>query len=259
LKNSFSHTGDACCDCSCLYGRCMVEWNKWLEELEFEEVIKMIDITAWMNDFLMKLNKTFANRVWFVGLQGSYGRGEATETSDIDIVVILDELFAMDIQTYHDMLDTMSHRELICGFLSGKKELMNWELSDLFQFCHDTTPIKGSLDEVMAIVDESAVSRAIKIGACNIFHGCVHNMLYEKSEDILRGLYKSASFVVQAIAFKQTGNYISHQKDLLQVVSLDERSIVETFLNLKKGGAVEFNLMSETLFVWSKKWISENS
>ena len=219
----------------------------------------MIDITAWTKKFLQTLNETFANRVWFVGLQGSYGRDEATETSDIDIVVILDELSAMDIQTYHNMLDTMSHRELICGFLSGKKEIMNWEPSDLFQFCHDTTPIKGSLDEVMAVIDESAVDRAIKIGACNIYHGCVHNMLHDNSEDVLKGLYKSASFVVQAIAFKQTGKYIRQQKDLLQVVSSNEQVIVETFMNLKNGGTVDFNLMSETLFAWSKKWISENS
>ena len=216
----------------------------------------MVDITAWMNDFLQKLNHTFGNRVWFVGLQGSYGRGEATETSDIDVVVILDELSAMDIQNYNKMLNTLPHRELICGFLSGKDDIMNWEPSDLFQFCYDTTPIKGSLDEVLALIDERAVNRAIKIGACNIFHGCVHNMLHEKSEDILRGLYKSASFVVQAIAFKQTGNYISHQKELLKVVSSDERAIVETFMNFKNGGAVEFNLMSETLFTWAKKWIS---
>ena len=219
----------------------------------------MIDITAWMNDFLQKLNVTFENRVWFVGLQGSFGRGEATETSDIDVVVILDELAATDIQSYNAMLDTLPHRALICGFFSGKEEIMNWEPSDLFQFCHDTTPIQGSLDEVLLAVDESAVHRAIKIGACNIFHGCVHNMLYEKSEDILRGLYKSASFVVQAIAFKETGNYISHQKELLQVVSFEEQVIVETFLNLKKGSVVDFNLMSETLFAWSKKWIAENS
>jgi predicted nucleotidyltransferase len=179
-------------------------------------VIEMIDITAWAQNFLQTLNKTFVNRVWFVGLQGSYGRGEATQTSDIDVVVILDELSAMDIQTYHDMLDTLPHRDLICGFLSGKGEIFHWEPSDLFQFCHDTTPIKGNLDEVLAGVDESAVNRAIKIGACNIFHGCVHNMLYEKNDDILRGLYKSASFVVQAIAFQQTGNYIRHQKDLIQ-------------------------------------------
>ena len=217
----------------------------------------MIDITAWMKNFLQTLNETFVNRVWFVGLQGSYGRDEATETSDIDIVVILDELSAMDIQTYHNMLDTMSHRELICGFLSGKKEIMNWEPSDLFQFCHDTTPIKGSLDEVMAVIDESAVDRAIKIGACNIYHGCVHNMLHEKSEDILRGLYKSASFVVQAIVFKQTGNYMKHQEELLTVATLDEQAIINTFLSLKNGGMVDFVSMSDALFVWAKQWISE--
>ena len=217
----------------------------------------MIDITVWMKNFLQTLNENFGDHVWFVGLQGSFARGEATETSDIDVVVILDELSAMDIQTYNKMLDTLSHRELICGFLSGKDDIMNWEPSDLFQFCYDTTPIKGSLDEVMAVVDENAVNRAIKIGACNIFHGCIHNMLHEKNEDILRGLYKSASFVVQAIVFKQTGKYISHQKDMLKIVSHDERVIVETFLNLKNGGAVEFNTMSEMLFIWAKKWIKK--
>ena len=219
----------------------------------------MIDITAWMNDFLQKLNHKFENRVWFVGLQGSYARGEATETSDIDIVVILDELSAMDIQTYNAMLDTLSNRELICGFLSGKDDIMNWEPSDLFQFCHDTTPIKGSLDEIMAFVDESAVNRAIKIGACNIFHGCVHNMLHEKSEDILRGLYKSASFVIQAIIFKQTGTYIKSQEELLAVATPNEQAIINTFLSLKKGGTVDFIPMSDTLFAWAKHWISEHS
>ena len=219
----------------------------------------MIDITTWMQNFLQTLNKTFANRVWFVGLQGSFARGEATETSDIDIVVILDELSAMDIRTYNAMLDTLSNRELICGFLSGKDDIMNWEPSDLFQFCHDTTPIKGSLDQVVAVVDESAVNRAIKIGACNIFHGCVHNMLHEKSEDILRELYKSASFVVQAIVFKQTGSYIKHQEELLAVATPNEQVIINTFFSLKNGGTVDFISMSDALFAWVKQWISENS
>ena len=169
----------------------------------------MIDIVAWIPSFVLALEKTFANRIWFVGLQGSYCRGEATEASDIDVVVILNELSAADIQTYNTMLNFLPNRELICGFLSGKQEIMNWEPSDLFQFCYDTTPIKGSLDEVLRVVDESAVKRAIKIGVCNIYHGCVHNMLFDKSEDVLKGLYKSASFVVQAIVFLQTGTYLS--------------------------------------------------
>ncbi len=219
----------------------------------------MIDITIWINDFLQKLNHKFENRVWFVGLQGSYGRGEATEKSDIDIVVILDELSTSDIQAYNAMLDSLQHRELICGFLSGKNEILNWEPSDLFQFYYDTTPIKGSLDELLAEIDKTAVNRAIKIGACNIYHGCVHNMLHEKSEDILKGLYKSASFVVQAIIFQQTGKYIKYQKEMLSVDFPDEQAIVNTFLNLKNGEAVEFFLMSENLLAFAKKWILESN
>lgn len=217
----------------------------------------MIDVTTWIQNFLQALNKTFANRVWFVGLQGSYGRGEARDTSDIDIVVILDELSAVDIQTYNEMLNTLTHRELICGFLSGKKEIINWEPSDLFQFYHDTTPIIGSLDEVMAVVDDVAVNRAIKNGACNIYHGCVHNMLHEMSEDILKGLYKSAAFVIQAITFKQTGKYIRSQSDLLQIALPEEQRIINTSTYLKNGGAIDFEKMSQELFVWSKAWIGK--
>ena len=215
----------------------------------------MIEITAWTNTFLNALNDYFGDRVWFVGLQGSFARGEESENSDIDMVVILDELSVSDIATYNTMLGTLPHRELICGFLSGKNEIINWEPSDLFQFYYDTKPIKGSLDELLPLLDENAVNRAIKIGVCNIYHGCVHNMLIDKSEEILRGLYKSASFTLQAIAFKQTGRYIRHQKDLPEILSPDERVIVETFLKLKNGGVVEFDTMSENLFNWAKKWI----
>jgi predicted nucleotidyltransferase len=222
---------------------------------EGKAVINVIDISVWMQQFLRALQDTFADRVWFVGLQGSYGRGEATDKSDVDVVVILDVLSAEDIRAYGGMLDTLPHRERICGFVSGKAELLSWEPSDLFQFYYDTKPIKGTLDELLSLLDSAAVDRAIRIGACNLYHGCVHNMLHEKSDEILKGLYKSASFVVQAIAFRQTGRYFSRQKDLLDVVSPAEQAIVNTVLHLKNGGAVDFDAMSQTLFAWAGQWI----
>ena len=213
----------------------------------------MIEIGSWMENFLQNLEHTFGSRIWFVGLQGSHGRGEATENSDIDVVVILNELTSADIRAYNAMLDTLPHREKICGFLSGKRELLNWEPADLFQFYHDTKPIRGSLDDLLPLLDKAAVDRAIKIGLCNIYHGCVHNMLFDKSIEILNSLYKSASFVVQAIAFRETGHYVSCQKDLLPVVSAEERGIVENFLYLKNGGAIDFEKMSEALFRWAQR------
>ena len=214
-----------------------------------------MDIIKWTDEFMKALQNTFGERIWFVGLQGSYGRGEATDRSDIDMVVILDEVTVDDVKTYHEMLDALPNRALMCGFFSGKKELLHWEASDLFQFYYDTTPILGSLDELLTVLDEAAVNRAIKIGACNIYHGCVHNMLFDKSEEILKGLYKAASFAVQAIAFRETGKYIRHQKDLLNVATKVEQEIVETFLNLKNGGEIHFAEMSAVLMNWSQYWI----
>lgn len=211
-----------------------------------------MDIALWMDSFLQALNATFGNRVWFVGLQGSYSRGEATENSDIDTVVILDNLSPGDVHTYQQMLDTLPHREKICGFLSGKADLLHWEPADLFQFYYDTEPIQGSLDELLPLLDDDAVARAIKTGAGNLFHGCVHNMLHEQSCDMLKSLYKSASFVAQAVYFRQTGRYVRRQTELLEMAAPEERGMVETFLKLKGGAPVEFVPMSERLLVWAQ-------
>ena len=139
----------------------------------------MINIQTWLQSYLQALNEYFPNRIWFVGLQGSYARGEANTESDIDIVAILDELTAADIQRYDTMLDTLPHRALICGFLSGKEEIMNWEPADLFQFYYDTTPIIGSLDDLLSLIDDAAINRSIKTAVGNIYHGCVHNLLFD--------------------------------------------------------------------------------
>ena len=215
----------------------------------------MIDISSWVGIFVDQLADCFGERVWFIGLQGSYSRGEATASSDLDMVVILDELLPEDILKYQAMIATLPHRELMCGFLSGKAEILNWEPSDLFQFYYDTLPIKGSLDELLHCIDASAIEKAIKTGVCNIYHGCIHNMLYEKSDEILRGLYKAASFVVQAIVFRQTGNYYRKQSELSAAASAGEQVIIHTFRHLKNGGEIDFTKMSVDLFAWAKGWI----
>lgn len=214
----------------------------------------MIDIETWIKTFTEKVEQTFLNRVWFIGLQGSYGRGEATDTSDIDVVVILDELRINDLKAYRDMLDTLPNRELVCGFISGKDELLNWDTSDLFQFCYDTTPIKGSLDSVLEKIDRQAVKRAIKIGACNIYHASVHNFVHEKSDEILRSLYKSAVFVLQAVWFYETGKYIQSKTELQNAIN-PPSAVLTTALNLKNGVPVQFEEMSALLINWAKACI----
>ena len=66
----------------------------------FGETGLPLDLDAWLDGYLAALTEAFGSRIRFVGLQGSAARGEATEESDIDLVVILDTADAADIETY---------------------------------------------------------------------------------------------------------------------------------------------------------------
>ena len=177
------------------------------------------------------------------------------ESSDIDMVVILDTLSMKDVESYRDMLDTLEHRELVCGFLSGREELLCWEPSDLFQFCHDTTPILGSLEPVLEKVDADAVDRAIRIGICNIYHGCVHNMLFERDGAVLKGFYKAATFVIRAEVFRRTGQFHRRLQELNNLADEEERRIIWGYVRMAEKNVTDFKDMSEMLFSWSQKKI----
>lgn len=211
----------------------------------------MIDINSWLEIFLGRLEAKFCGRIWFAGLQGSYARGEAKDTSDIDIVVILDTLSMDDLKSYREMLDDIPERGKVCGFVSGRDEIKNWEMSDLLQFCYDTIPIIGSLDELFPLISHDAVKRAVKIGACNIYHACVHNYLHERDGKILEGLRKSAVFVIQAEYFMRTGQYIRKHSELYDVVPPDEKKI----LSCEAAG---FDDMSRILFTWTGRLIKND-
>ena len=212
----------------------------------------MIELEPWLERFTQVLRKTFGDRVWFAGLQGSYARGEATESSDIDPVVILDGLAAEDIAFYDAMLDSIDHRELVCGFLSGKEEILHWEPSELFQFCRDTRPVIGSLDEVLVLVKPDDIDRAILTGACGIYHACIHNMLYEKDEGILHSLYKTATFTIRASIFRRTGKYCSRMDELLQNADAHDKEVLQSYLAMKADVPVDFAPASTRLFSWAK-------
>lgn len=226
----------------------------------FEEVKMVFSIDKWMDQYINVMQNEFHDRIWFLGLQGSYGRGEAGDQSDIDVVIILDTVSASDLETYAMLLDHLPEREKICGFISGKQEILAWEPSDLFQFCYDTTPILGTLQDLINNIHKEDVQRAIRIGACNVYHMCVHNLVHERSADILKGLYKSAVFTLQAIAFLQTGSYKKKKTDLLPLLQEKDQNILRTSIELKEKNSLSFEEIlqfSDLLLNWSSKWIRE--
>ncbi len=215
------------------------------------EMDRVMDIEAWMHRFTDEIQREYGSRIMLIGLQGSYGRGEAKEGSDIDAVLILDELTMRDLIKYKQLISRMPHRDKICGFVSGKNELLHWEKSELFQFCHDTKPWFGTLDDVLSSVKKPDVKRAALIGACNIYHTCVHNFLHENQAEILRAMLKTAFFVQQAKYYYETGTYIRNKQELLLRLCEQDKELLGASMASTDMLKAQFNELSEKLIAWA--------
>ena len=207
-----------------------------------------MEITKWMDSFADAVRQAFGERVYCIGLQGSRARGEAAADSDIDVVVILDEWREADWPRYEAVLSGLPEWDKICGFVSGKRELLAWEPSELFGFYYDTKPWYGDLEELKTRFHMADARRAVRIGACGIYHACAHNRLHEKSEEMLRGLYKSAFFTLRADYFCRTGEFIRKKSELLSLLDGEGREILAAGLENTDGGFAE---QSERLLRWA--------
>ena len=65
-------------------------------------------VEKWVSQFTQQVKALFGQRLRFVGLQGSQRRGEATEESDVDLVVILDQVEPEDLAAYRQMLSHLT-------------------------------------------------------------------------------------------------------------------------------------------------------
>ena len=215
----------------------------------------MFDINVWLDIIIKKLQNEFEQRLLFVGLQGSYNRGEATQNSDIDLVVILDSLSFEDLKRYHSIIDSMADKDKACGFISGREELQNWSKSDLFQFFYDTKSLIGNLQDLIQAPTIEDATQAVKISSENLYHTSVHSFIHSnnRAED-LKNLYKGVFFVLQAKYFIETKKYIPTKMELLELLNGIDRDILNICINrnnINEKVTIELENLYKMLIQWS--------
>ena len=192
----------------------------------------MIQPDLWMNDLVEKLRGQFADRLLFAGLQGSYQRGEAHETSDIDAVVILNELSIEDIAVYRALLQSMPESEKACGFIAGRQELFHWAKHELFQFEQDTHAYFGDLHRLLPPIERMDIAASAKVSASSLYHAVCHTALHNSDPaEALKGLYKGAFFLLQLDYYLKNGVYLHTKKELLPKLNGDEQKILSIGMN----------------------------
>ncbi|MDE5984332.1 MAG: nucleotidyltransferase domain-containing protein [Eubacterium sp.] len=212
-------------------------------------------IDKWLSNYTDLIRKSFADRVEFIGIQGSYARGEATQSSDIDVVLLLNNFSYEDLKTYDNVISALDYREKICGFISGIDEIKNWDRADLFQFYYDTKPLYGNIDWVSSLIEKSDIIRTIHRDACNIYHMCAHNAIHEKSDDILRNILKAAVYLIREKHFYACGTYIRKAAELAELAADEDEEIL--CLYLENSSKLNLDTASEIIMNWSGRIIKE--
>ncbi len=189
----------------------------------------MVDIEVWMGELAEKLTGRFGDRLLFLGLQGSYGRGEAGEDSDIDVVTVLDRVELADLDEYRAAVRGMPEGEKACGFLCGAAELKSWPKYDLCQLARDVRAYRGELGPLLPPLGREDLAQAAAIGASGIYHAAVHTYLYAPKDNwpgFLKEAHKGAFFALRALYELRTGESVRAKRDLLPRLSGDEREIL---------------------------------
>lgn len=194
----------------------------------------MIEPQIWLAEASAGLKKVFKARLLYLGLQGSYRRGEATEDSDIDLVTILDEVSLNDLDNYRQVVRALPEGEKACGFICGQREFRHWPRHELFPFKMDTTDYHGRLDDFMPPVSRDDIREGVRIGASALLHQLSHSYLYAapgEKAGILKETYKGAFFVIRVLAYLLTGHFQGRRSELLNSLADPEKTIVAAGLD----------------------------
>ena len=123
------------------------------------------------------LIQAFGPRLCFVGLQGSYRRGEATETSDIDLCVILDRLDTADFPRLRAVLDALPEGEKAAGFVAGAAELAAWPRFELFAFANDMDAWHGELAPLLPPITQADIALGVRTAVAALCHEATQALL----------------------------------------------------------------------------------
>lgn len=189
----------------------------------------MVEIRSWMDTLSKQLQIVFGSRLLFVGLQGSYGRGEATENSDIDVVTVLDRVERADLDAYRAVVRELPEGDKACGFLCGAAELSRWPKYDLLAVARDTRDIYGKLAELLPPFDRADLAQAVLVGASALYHAAVHTYLYAPREtlpEFLAGAEKSVFFVLRDLYELRTGETVRTRRELRERLAGDEQALL---------------------------------
>ncbi|MDE5747026.1 MAG: nucleotidyltransferase domain-containing protein, partial [Acetatifactor sp.] len=205
----------------------------------------MFRIETYIESLTTELKSFFGDRLLYLGLQGSYLRGEATENSDIDIMVILEDMTAADLESYREILVKVGDYDRSCGFICGREEMRHWNPLEICQLLHTTKDYYGKLADYMPPYTAEDERNYVKLSLGNLFHELCHRYIHaDRERNISAFPYtcKSAFFILQNMHYLSSGDFLLTKQEMLDALTDEEdKQVLMLGMALKDGGDFDFD------------------
>ncbi len=216
----------------------------------------MVEIGSYIEQLTKLLTDQFESRLVYVGLQGSYLRGEATDTSDIDIMVVIDGLSVSDLDAYRSAIQTLDYFDKSCGFICSKEDMANWNPLEICHLLNATKDYFGVLRELVPAYTEEDIRNFVKLSVNNLYHEICHRYIHgdlAKNVAKLPGTYKCVFFILQNLHYLIHGKFVATKAELLQVLDGKNRAVLERSMILNNSGDFDFAESLDLLFTWCQE------
>ena len=215
--------------------------------------MECFNIENYLEKLILRCKDSFGERLIYVGLQGSWLRGEATEYSDIDVMIVLDGFSVEDMKTYRVILKEIGWYEKSCGFICGKEELTNWNPLEALQLKYTTKDLLGKLETLLPSATIQDEINYVKISLGNFYHEICHRYIHageEKSRDKLRASCKQLYFIIQNLHYLESGHFIMKKSDLKAAVTAED---CEMLCIQELPDDYDFDKTYEAVITWCQK------
>lgn len=203
-------------------------------------MLKQSEVDQWLTDFLKRLRKSFRERLIFVGHHGSWARGEAGITSDIDSIVIIDHIDTQDLTAFRDIIDAMPDaKHLASGGLFSISEIKTWPRFELIQLFYGCKTLHGTLNGIVEKPKSIDFKEDIRVKASSNLRQARHYLLYphdwSKSVHKLYYPFKSCFYALQSWILLLDGKFIARKDKLLDSLSnSDDREVIQVVKDWKQ-------------------------
>ncbi len=220
----------------------------------------MFRVEEYLSELIASMKNVFGDRLLYVGLQGSYLREEATEDSDLDIMVILKALSVQDMKLYREIILQMQDYEKSCGFICGMDEFRAWNPLELCHLLHSTKDYYGKLSVLIPEYSKEDIANFIKLSIGNLYHEICHRYIHSDREANYQKLpltYKGVFFTLQNMYYLKNGVFCVTKKDLIDMLETRDKEIMEISLSIANVEEYDFDKAFSKLFLWCKSVLTE--